>query len=356
MVYGVRVDYLSPTLYLFDCLVVATLFLQAICNPRTLKPPTHLIPILLVNLLFTANAPATLTWSLRFFLDLTLILSLGLVGLKNLLAPILIWLAGFEVTLALTQVILGHNLGGLFYYLGERSFSLGQPGIALTSIFNHLLLRGYGTFSHPNILAGWLIISLLIYLLLNPHRLGRHIYLAITILGVFVAGSRSAGLALFAFIIPLFYLAGRRLRLVYFFVVLTCVLSLGLLSPARSELSLHERLNLSGVSLQLIADRPIFGTGALAGVSLYPSVSLGFRLLQPDHFSPTLLLSWFGLFGVLALIPLLKSKIYHLEYFLPLFPLFLLDHYLLTSPQGIFIFVLYLRLALNYPHVQKNRQ
>jgi hypothetical protein len=32
----------------------------------------------------------------------------------------------------------------------------------------------------------------------------------------------------------------------------------------------------------------------------------------------------------------------------PLLPLLFLDHYLLTSPQGLFVFLFYLLVALNY--------
>jgi hypothetical protein len=40
------------------------------------------------------------------------------------------------------------------YYLGERSVSVGSPAVALGSFMHEVVLRAYGTFGHPNVLAG----------------------------------------------------------------------------------------------------------------------------------------------------------------------------------------------------------
>ena len=64
--------------------------------------------------------------------------------------------------LAWGQVFKGGSLGGIFWWLGERSFNLATPGITLAQVGDHLLLRPYATFSHPNSLAGFLLVSLLL--------------------------------------------------------------------------------------------------------------------------------------------------------------------------------------------------
>ena len=102
--------------------------------------------------------------------------------------------------------------------------------------------------------------------------------------------------------------------------------------------------------MKVITTHPLFGTGAQASISTYPEIDPNYRLLQPDHNSLTLFLSWFGLFGLLAILYSLHPySIRHTLYaILPLTPILLLDHYLLTSPQGLFILLLYLRVTMSY--------
>lgn len=341
LVYGVRVDYLAPTLYLLDTLIVLYLALQrtVLCKTqnRVLWP---LVPILLVNLLFSANPPATLSWGLHLLLYFIFIstLNLSLIRLPLVLSLL------FQVAIAITQVGLGHSLQGPLYWFGERMVSVGAPAVALGTFMDRVILRAYATFGHPNALAGWLILSFLIILQLKQNPLLKLLSLTLTVVGIIFAQSRSALLTLFGIIIPLLLLR-PRLRPFYYLalLLLTCFLSTPLLSPPRSDLSWSQRLNLQGLSLKVITAQPIFGTGSQASISTYPTISPTHRLLQPDHNSFTLFLSWFGLFGVLALLP--GSVLPRPLLLLPLAPLLLFDHYLLTSPQGLFILLLYFKLA-----------
>ena len=77
----------------------------------------------------------------------------------------------FQVVLAVLQVALGHTLQGPFYWLGERAISVATPNAARAEVFGRVVLRAYGTFSHPNILAGWLVVSLLILIMLRSQGL-----------------------------------------------------------------------------------------------------------------------------------------------------------------------------------------
>ncbi len=346
-----RVDYLSPTLYFLDLLILFYLFINwkigtslKIVNSKL----EFILPILLLNLLYSQNPFATLSWTLHFLLyyfflattfenlriwDLRLVLTLSLL---------------FQLALAITQVSLGHSVGGLLYYLGERSVAVGQPSVALAIFMDSVVLRAYGTFSHPNILAGWAVVSLLILLRLKLNT-AYHVLCTILVSTlVFLTQSRAAALALFGLVIPFYILKSLRQRIVYFFVVilLLSVAPRSLFVPSRSEFSLEQRLYLQGLSSQVTSHFPVFGMGAQASISTYPSISPQNRLLQPDHNSFTLFLSWFGIFGILAtILALFNFKTLRLSTLFPLLPLLLLDHYLLTSPQGIFISTLYIRVA-----------
>ena len=380
LVYGVRIDYLAPTLYLFDLLLLSYLIARrsvlrrnsraAVEKDSAAAERTDLIgtlaPILLTNLLFSSNPLSTLSWSLHFILYYLFLATLlpqfrSLRDSRRAIGTSVISVALplsllFQTILATTQVFLGHSVGGLMYYLGERSVAVGSPSIALATFMDQVVLRAYGTFSHPNILAGWSVICLLILI-----KLKSNIYLltstsVLTVLCVLLTQSRAALISLFGLIIPTYLIKNLKLRFLYYSITLLLCYSLApsFFSPSRSDLSASQRLTLQGLSLSVVSTYPIFGTGAQASISTYPAIAPNFRLLQPDHNSFTLFFSWFGLFGVLAILYSFRSHLIPNSYFLiPLLPLLLLDHYLLTSPQGLFILLLYaftIRLSENPTH------
>ena len=193
LVYGVRIDYLSPTIYFLDLLIILYLAIKRLdlVDCKLNQKPTRsnlegaIIPVLLVNLLFSANPLSTLSWSLHFllyFLFLRTVLDRrpeqsssrdaegGRTVLYGTLRLALVLALLFQTIIALAQVSLGHSVGGPMYYLGERSVAVGSPAIALGTFIDHVVLRAYGTFSHPNVLAGWLAVTLLIILQLRKQR------------------------------------------------------------------------------------------------------------------------------------------------------------------------------------------
>jgi len=282
---------------------------------------------------------------------------------------------------------------------------VGSPGVALATFMDHVVLRAYGTFGHPNVLAGFAVISLLIILRLHPRPLGsdplskrtllkrnsrlqvekgpvatgRRVLmgtmfpLLLASLLVLLTQSRAAALSLFGFVIPFYLIKKTKNGTLFIYFILGVAVSLvtSFYSPPRSDLSSTQRIGLQQLSLTVIKSYPIFGTGAQASISTYPLVGSSVRLLQPDHNSFTLLISWFGLFGVLAVFSAAKwsdlegraqprdmqsAEGQTLKLLFPLLPLLFLDHYLFTSPQGLFILLLYLTIAVNYSHAQKNLQ
>ena len=408
LVYGIRVDYLAPTIYLLDTLILAYLVAtrsvlkgssaEALAkeefeasSPKMSPKRTDLVghflsaifPIFLTNLIFSVNPTATLNWSLHFILYFIFISSPSPIIIRNLLLKILPPTMFFQVALASIQVFLGHTLQGPLYYLGERAISIATPNAARATVFGQTVLRAYGTFSHPNILAGWLVMALLIVIYLNKQRhahVGSGLAPArslvifstlLTALGVILTQSRTSALVLFGIIIP-FYILPRQFirtrtaeiftyrvrqlspRLLYFFSLslVTCYLLFTSAFSRVVDTSLTDRLHLQGVSSQIIRTFPIFGTGASASISTYPDISPTTRLLQPDHNSFTLLISWFGIFGVVSLLVAFsllgaKRRSSTSVAMSGLLPLLLLDHYFLTSSQGLFILLLYLRVTIS---------
>jgi hypothetical protein len=362
LIYGIRIDYLAPTLYFLDCLIL--LYLTLFARTRQLNRSTltnSMFPLVLVGLIYSANPLASLVWSLRFFLYSLFLVSFIKTQLKSnfirLTVLVLSWALAFQVVLSLLQVYFGQSLGGLLYWLGERNVAVGQPSVALGSFMGQVILRAYGTFSHPNILSGWLIVAALIIYRLKPRLNSWQTFglVGTVSLGLLLSASRAGTFTFFVFIIPFYFLAHIKTRLLYFLVLLPLFFSLTFFTPSRAALSQSERRSLSSASAQIIRSSPVFGAGINASLSLYPVVVPHLRLLQPDHNVPTLALSWLGFFGMMGFLLTLRGYLFKLlRYLLPLTPLLLFDHYFLTAPPTLFILLFYLFLSFTSPRYQLN--
>lgn len=89
-------------------------------------------------------------------------------SLKEWVKPPLFFALIFFGFIALAQFYFQGSLGGLLYYFGERSFNASTPGIALYSVLGKTGLRAYSTFSHPNSLAGFFTVGF--FLLARPSK------------------------------------------------------------------------------------------------------------------------------------------------------------------------------------------
>ena len=95
-----------------------------------------------------------------------------------------------ESLLGLAQVINGGSLGGIWYWIGERRFSFSSIGIAQMSLWGEGMLRAYGSFSHPNSLAGFLLIIWVYWQKNRIKNINYWIVYWVAILGILVSGSR----------------------------------------------------------------------------------------------------------------------------------------------------------------------
>ncbi|PIU37363.1 hypothetical protein COT02_01250, partial [Candidatus Roizmanbacteria bacterium CG07_land_8_20_14_0_80_34_15] len=185
---GVRVDYLAPTIYLTDIII----FLLAIANSKIVfkffKNKKILISLffLLINILFSRLPIISFYWFLKT-IELLIIFFLAkkiLTTLKEKYILIALFISSlFQLFISLTQLINKHSVQGIFYYFGERLLTLSTPGVAKASIQGAEFLRPYGTFSHPNSLAGFFL--LLYFFVLTYKKFNR--YLAIKYLLLFIS-------------------------------------------------------------------------------------------------------------------------------------------------------------------------
>ncbi len=296
LINGIRVDYLSPTLYLTDLIIVG-LFLTSRFRIRI---PLFVIIFVVLNILiarYTISSSPLVSlykwlrvyeyfWLLKY-LALKIDWKSKLVNWSFTLA--IIWTA----FLTWAQFLRQSSVGGLWYWLGERSFNISTPGIAKIFIPNlGLVLRPYATLPHPNALAGFLLMTSLILYSLRRNHPSRFldISLFVSLLTLPLTFSRSALLVEISLIIFWLIKKLNKLFLVLFIVPLILYFYL----PS-SPNSIPERILLNQQAFATIKQFPIFGIGLGNSVSLLPS------LRQPVHNIYLLLASELGLPAVLII-------------------------------------------------------
>src|SRR3989344_6043779 len=148
-VFGIRVDYLSPTVYLTDLTLFLFLALFLLRQRKEVwkvlkrgKPATYFLIslIIVLNLLISASIfPALIKWIKileLFFLGLAII-KIKKFRLNDWVIKPLALSVFFFSGVAITQFLKGETIGPPFYYLGERTFRLSTPGIARTYFLGH---------------------------------------------------------------------------------------------------------------------------------------------------------------------------------------------------------------------------
>jgi hypothetical protein len=318
------------------------------------------------------------------------------------LLKVMIYFALFNSIIVFIQISTQHSIG--LHYLGESFLSVGNPAVATITIFGEKILRGYGLFTHPNIIAAFLgltILSLLISrnvprgTLQNSKLTGisnkmfhvEHLVISVLSVALILTFSRTGILLTLLgsiFIVPrgTFLKESTKESLRLFHVeqwilalVLLVLLILGGFSSAKSfserELSLIEYSELS--HFQLIGN----GTGSY-GSELYSQIeSINEWSIQPIHNYFLLTYYELGVVGLFLIILLLikvaveratySEKLFHVEqleksskktmfhvehskkylavvFFLVMFSLG--DHFFYTIPQGQAIFWLGLLIAI----------
>jgi len=174
----------------------------------------------------------------------------------------------YSSLIAIGQFLKQRSLGGIFWWLGERSFTLATPGIARTEFNGQLFLRPYATFSHPNALAGFFLVSLILTLPVLWRRskkvaLG---YLLLAICPLILTFSRPVWLA---GILVLIFGAVQSIKPKKF------LCSFLFLAPE----SFFSRQELNETAVQLIKSQPLFGVG-LGSFLIRSSFS---DFIQPVH-------------------------------------------------------------------------
>ncbi len=362
---GVRVDYLAPTVYLTDIIV----FLLAIVNFKIVfkffqnKKILIGLFLLLINVLFSRLPAISFYWLIKIAEFLT-VFSLAKKMLKTLKDRSILTaflLSGlFELFLTIAQLINKHSLQGIFYYFGERLISLSMPGVAKATIQGIEFLRPYGTFSHPNSLAGFFLVLyffVLTYKKFNRHLILKYLFLLVSSFLIFLSFSKIAILT-YLFLSVVYHLKSsiklkcRLCVLARLFIIV--VVSLVFLQATTDPLTINKRIELIKNSITVILHYPIQGVGLGSYLVEQANFSSKYYLFfnQPVH---NIFLLYFSELGIVIgglIIFLSLAKINRLikispYVFFALFLTGLFDHYWLTLQQNFLLMGLAMGVTLS---------
>ncbi|HKC04264.1 MAG TPA: O-antigen ligase family protein [Patescibacteria group bacterium] len=369
-VFGIRVDYLSPAVYLTDLLITLLIFLWLINDKKSLTTflNNHKLVITVLLLFITSNILLSTSIWISLFKWLKII-EISLFGLyiyirKSFLEEEKILLSIFLSSVFFSAIGIAQFFlratTGIFYILGERAFSTQTPGIALLQINGRDFLRVYSTLPHPNALAGYLGAVLLLIVGSNFLKEKKYLWggLIATTVCFILTFSLTGVISFFTALVIYIFKKNKMLvqRGAKVLVWLTVLLSLFLpfvssnqLLRSRLSKNLAERLDLSYLSGKMISDRFLFGEGLNTFIKNIPSFNKALTspwLLQPVHNIYLLVLAETGILGLLIFlwgVFLLLAKLSKKDNFiyLPVFVFILLtgtmDHYWFTIQQNLLL-------------------
>ena len=343
---GIKVDYLSPTLYFLDTMLILLVFLNLKSVFNYLKKNFLFFCIFLsfifLNTLFSISPLNSLFWWLRLILYLLVFLILRLRKLqwKDISTPLLLS-TSFIIILEVLQLLSQSSLGGPFYFLGERNYSSVTPGIGRFNFFGQEILRPISTFSHANSLAGYLLIVFYLF----SKKTSRPWHKIIPFIGILLTFSKSAIISL-AFI--LFNLRPEIMIFVSLLLTLVQPFTQNFISGWQP---LSDRLFYFSYLKNIFLQNPLTGTGFGGFIpslgKILPGSFLTPSKLQPIHNLTYLYLSEMGILGSFFLIlTVLKKKTFKIltnPLVLGLLAIVIFtgtfDHYFWTLPQNKLIFL-----------------
>lgn len=314
-VQGIRIDYLSPTFYLSD-LCFIFLFLVSF---RSLKFKLSKIffskhGVLLVFSMFCSTILAANLYAAIFgVVKLSEFIYIGVFvshffKKRDIESSLFILALGglVESVIILFQFVAQHSLGGMFYYLGERTFNASTPGIATAQFMGNYLLRPYGTFPHPNVAAFFLLfvfVWVLYSLKLQKTFISflKILVLVILSIGIVLTLSRIITFLLIGIILYKIRPSGR----INITLTLLGVLGICILLFQRFEATLIKDLvlreELVEIAVKIFFANPVFGTGLnnFFYTEILFQKTLSPILLQPVH---NIYLYWITQTGIVGFV------------------------------------------------------
>lgn len=374
-VLGIRIDYLSPTLYLLDLIWLILFFL----NLRNFKFKKKfflnfkfflVLGFVVINVLMAVSPILAIYKWLRIgqvYLTWIFLRKNKILVRENLVKVIPFWVI-FESLLAVAQLSMDGSLGGIFWLFGERTFNFNTIGIAQMSVLGEGVIRAYGTFSHPNSLAGFLLVVLLLWYWLRGkiNKTWWWVVFWLGLVGVLVSGSRTIWILSLTLILVVIFKNIENEKNIVGFGILFLSVMVFVLKGVSMEYQvsdflggwdkdgINKRIQLNVAGLKMVESSPWFGVGLGNFLTRLPEFQKnnGIFWLQPVHNILILMVSEIGILG-LSLVFLFFNKNFIWGKILPIFKIIfgvvlisgMIDHYWLTLPQNVWLLVLVLAMA-----------
>lgn len=357
---GIRVDYLAWSIFISDITSIGLIILYfrrviAFCiQPRVIVITGFLLIPAVISFEQVVSVVTFLEY-LQWCVLFGIFVSMQGEEKQRILVLFItatIFLASIQLFLSIQQLIYKQSLQGVFYWLGERSLSLSQFNIAKGYLAGEEFLRPYGTFSHPNSMAGFYGLVFTFFLTYKPfHSLQvlRTIGLFLCFALVLISFSKTAIIATFIIIITYQFKQLQNIDCmlcVLSRIVVIAVVGIIFLSAQGDPATLEKRYILATVAIQMIVDYPINGVGLGNYILAQQNYSIDIVGLftQPVH---TIFLLFFAETGLVvggAMLTLtLKWMWQYLQNKAFLLVLIfigitgMLDHYWLTLQQNMLI-------------------
>jgi hypothetical protein len=350
-IYGVRVDYLAYVLYLTDIIALILIYLQKHILISFYKNRTvgFVFFLLFVSVFFSFSTPVAL---FRFW-KIFEVVSLFVIFTKTKLKQVFVYwgilvLSLIQLFLVILQFINQHSIQGFFYFLGERYFNSSMPGIAKVIIKGNEIIRPYGTFSHPNSMAGFflLIYSFVLGSNLNKNPVIKNLIIFVLSILIFISFSKTA---ILGYILVNIIFLIRKVKkseckiCVISRTIIFSVAAILFIFGKTDPLSLIKRLVLFENSYDILSMYPVTGVGL--GNYLIAQATLDNEIfsfpVQPVHNIFMLFLTETGIFlgiGIMYILYRKFKRYLRFDLFLLCFIAFFItgsfDHYWLTLQQN----------------------
>ena len=374
---GIYVNYLVPTLSILDLGIVLALGSVLITKGFSFYKDIFkniknglvlLLGFLIIQNILLSNFNSLL-FSFRLFSLILLFLSLLKIAkeekldkalkkkLVNSVIVILLSNVLIQGLIGVAQFKRGSSLG--IYFLGESNIVSGMMGSSFVELSGQVFLRAYGTFPHPNVLGGFLLLAIFFGIdIYKRKKILGSLLIAISFLSIMFTFSRIS--ILLAVVVILFFLSKEILfknksLLNISFSPLLMERFQNLFSSG--DRSWSERLELVKASFRVIKENWLIGIGGgnfVKGMEgMIPRTSNGLLLTQPVHNIFLLYISEFGILGFILIGYVLfygivenfkKVSLYGLLILFVIILIGFFDHYLVSLPQGMVIFFSFLYL------------
>jgi hypothetical protein len=389
-VWGLLVDYLVPTLYLQDVLIVLILLfwfkekgfpsretLFKFFNRREIQLLFMFIFASTFSVISSVNETAAFFIYLRYLLYFLLFVYVSYeVSFVNEIPIIQKVLALGLVPLSLLAFLQFIKQGSFFnnyLFFGEQPYGFYTWGILKEPFLGRFIVPAYGLFRHPNVFGGYLAL-ILVWLL--PRIKSSKVKVVAFVLGtlaLFLTFSVTA-IATFEAGLGLYFLMKKavwpsflvrvRVGTLFFLAILSLSLAVPLLFNKSGNPSIYRRYDLYYSSWQIFNLNPLFGVGPGGSLVLvdkyFPLNSKDLRFTQPVHNIFMLILSEQGIFALAFIFMLLLMAVQKTfssgdSFILGITLLqicFLgsFDHYLWTIHQTQILFWLVCGMVFYQPH------